>query len=628
MLKNDITDYDFPRDLADMSTDELELLSYEIRDFLIQSVARTGGHLAPNLGVVELTIALHRAFDVSNDKIVWDVGHQSYVHKILTGRASDFGMLRGFGGVSGFPKTCEDKSDVYNSGHSSTSISAAMGLAEARDILKQDHHVVAVIGDGAMTGGLAYEGLNNAGSRKTKLIVVLNDNEMSISENTGSISQHLRNLRTSKGYLEMKKSLSKTLPRIPGVGESLYRGLNAARNMVRDAVIAESIFEDMGFLYYGPVDGHNISELLQYLELAKTLDAPVLIHAITQKGKGYKNAEANPDKFHGIGPFDSETGIELNLPDTNNWSALAGKKVAAHAELGSNIVAITAAMTDGTGLSGFAEKFPDRFFDVGIAEQHAVTSAAGLALGGMRPFVFCYSSFLQRAYDQILMDVALQNLPVIFMVDRAGCVGQDGETHHGLFDLSYLGHIPNLTIFAPADEAALDAAIIDALGITDGPCAIRYSRGVPVPLPEIAQNVSRECQVIRPLVTVDAPDARIIAVGNMTRTALEAADLLSKNHNIHTEVIDAYRVKPLDEDGLARIFADGKPVITLEDNVRSGGFGEKIATFADMNGFANKTKILAWPDKFLTHGAISDLMRADGLDASGVTASVKEFLDI
>jgi 1-deoxy-D-xylulose-5-phosphate synthase len=623
MLKKNITDYDFPGDLADMSIGELELLSYEIRDFLIRSVARTGGHLAPNLGVVELTLALHRAFDVSSDKIVWDVGHQSYVHKILTGRASKFGTLRDFGGISGFPKICEDSADVYNSGHSSTSISAATGLAEARDILNQKHHVAAVIGDGAMTGGLAYEGLNNAGSRRTKLIVVLNDNEMSISENTGSISQHLRKLRTSKQYIEIKKSLSRTLPRIPGVGGSLYRGLNAARGMVRDAVIAESIFEDMGFQYYGPVDGHNISELLHYLELAKTLDGPVLIHAITQKGKGYKNAEINPDKFHGIGPFDSETGLELNRSNNKNWSALAGGKVAALAENDNNIVAITAAMTDGTGLRRFSEKYPGRFFDVGIAEQHAVTSAAGLALGGMRPFVFCYSSFLQRAYDQILMDVALQNLPVIFMVDRAGCVGQDGETHHGLFDLSYMGHIPNLTIFAPADEAALDAALADALGITDGPVAIRYPRGAPIPLPEIAQNISRAYQIIRP---VDAPDARIIAVGNMAQIALNASEALLQNCNIRAEVIDAYRVKPPDEARLAEIFADGKPVITLEDNVQSGGFGEKIVSFADEKGFANKTKILAWPDKFLTHGAVSDLMRAYGLDAEGVAAAVKEFL--
>jgi 1-deoxy-D-xylulose-5-phosphate synthase len=361
MLKKNITDYDFPRDLTDMSVEELKLLSYEIRDFLIRSLSKTGGHLASNLGAVELTLALHRVFDPEKDRIIWDVGHQSYVHKILTGRADKFDALRQFGGISGFPKTCESTSDVYDSGHSSTSISAAMGFAEARDIMGQNHDVVAVIGDGAMTGGLAYEGLNNAGSHKTRMIVVLNDNEMSISPNTGSISQHLRKLRSSQRYLEMKKALSRAIPSIPGVGEPLHRGIDRMRDMVRSAVISESIFEDLGFTYYGPIDGHNISELIQLLELAKTIRGPVLVHVMTEKGKGYRNAEARPGKFHSIGPFDSETGRELNRSDEKSWSIVSGEKVSECAARDSAVVAITAAMTDGTGLTKFAKKFPKRF---------------------------------------------------------------------------------------------------------------------------------------------------------------------------------------------------------------------------------------------------------------------------
>ncbi|MDR2610990.1 MAG: 1-deoxy-D-xylulose-5-phosphate synthase, partial [Clostridiales Family XIII bacterium] len=548
MLKKTITEYDFPNDLASLSVDELQILSYEIRDFLIHSIAETGGHLASNLGAVELTIALHRVFDPAKDKIIWDVGHQSYVHKILTGRADRFKTLRSYGGISGFPKTCESDTDVYGSGHSSTSISAAMGLAEARDILKQDHEVIAVIGDGAMTGGLAYEGLNNAGSRKTKMIVVLNDNQMSISPNTGGMSQHLRKLRSSQRYLEMKKALSRAIPRIPAVGEPLHRGIDRIRDMVRAAVISESIFEDLGFTYYGPADGHNIVEMMQFFELAKTIDGPVLIHVMTKKGKGYRNAEREPDKFHGIGPFDSETGRESYRADAKSWSAISGEKVSECAARDGGVVAITAAMTDGTGLTEFAKTYPERFFDVGIAEEHAVTSAAGLALGGLRPFVFCYSSFLQRAYDQILMEVALQKLPVIFMVDRAGCVGQDGETHHGLFDLSYLGHMPNLTIYAPADADALRRAVDAALANEGGPVAIRYPRGVPAALDWGALR-DGDHAVLEAKADSETPgddalrtlrpgaDAALLAVGGMTPVALEAAGLLAEA-GIDARVID------------------------------------------------------------------------------------------
>jgi 1-deoxy-D-xylulose-5-phosphate synthase len=622
MLKKNIIDYNFPEDLADMSADELRLLSYEIRDFLIHSVAKTGGHLAPNLGVVELSIALHRVFDAAADKIVWDVGHQSYVHKILTGRADKFDTLRQYGGISGFPKSGESVTDIYNSGHSSTSISAAMGLAEARDILKQDHNVVAIIGDGAMTGGLAYEGLNNAGSRKTRMIVILNDNEMSISPNTGSISHHLRKLRSSETYINMKKSLSRTLPRIPGVGVPLYHSLTMARNTLRSAVITESIFEDLGFTYYGPVDGHNIGDLIQNLELAKMIDGPVLIHVMTKKGKGYKNAELKPGKFHGIGPFDSETGIELTRPSAASWSHIGGGAVSAHAAEDKRIVAITAAMTDGVGLADFAKKFPDRFFDVGIAEQHAVTSAAGLALGGLRPFVFCYSSFLQRAYDQILMEVALQDLPVVFMIDRAGCVGQDGETHHGLFDLSYLGHMPNMTIYAPSCEESLRTAVSKAL-CADGPVAIRYPRGTPAAFPAVSAARTADSGAFWQV--RDGNDLTLVSAGTMTPVALEVAEKLAAD-GLGVAVVDMFRVKPLDEKGIAALLANGKPVITLEDNVVSGGFGEKLTSFIETGGYSNASHIIAWPDRFLTHGSVGDLMAADGLDVNGITAKVKAFI--
>ncbi|MDR1953406.1 MAG: 1-deoxy-D-xylulose-5-phosphate synthase [Clostridiales Family XIII bacterium] len=633
MLKKQLTDYDFPGDLRTMTEDELELLSYEIRDFLIEKIAKTGGHLAPNLGVVELTIAIHRVFDVPEDQVVWDVGHQAYVHKILTGRAGAFDSLRQYGGLSGFPKSNESAADIYNSGHSSTSISAAMGLAAARDLAGADHKVLAVIGDGAMTGGQAFEGLNNAGHRKTDLIVILNDNAMSISKNIGSLSQHLSKLRTSQAYQKMKRSLKKTITGIPGVGEGLYRGLDHVRDLMRYAVISESIFEDLGFSYYGPVDGNNLRETVEILESAKNIGGPILIHVITKKGKGYRNAEKSPDKFHSTGPFDTETGVALSKSKGDTWSGLCGKSLIALAKEDARVIAITAAMKDGTGLIPFANRFPSRFFDVGIAEAHAVTFAAGLAIGGMRPFFCCYSSFLQRAYDQIAMDVAMQNLPVVFMIDRAGNVGPDGETHHGVFDLSYLRHIPNMTVMAPADGSELFAMMAYALRREDGPCAIRYPKGIPTELTSprlkgLANDPRGDeaYHLIAPgksAVLRAGEDVEIWAVGNMAGVALAAADLLNER-GIAAKVVNPRFVKPFDEAALRAAGERGTPLLTVEDNAIKGGFGEGVLSFLAANGYENRALALGWPDTFITHGSVKRLMTKYGLDAAGVARQAEK----
>ncbi|MDR1028160.1 MAG: 1-deoxy-D-xylulose-5-phosphate synthase [Clostridiales Family XIII bacterium] len=652
MLKKRLIDYNFPEDLKGMTENELEILSYEIRDFLIEKISETGGHPAPNLGVVELTIAIHKVFDIPRDQVVWDVGHQSYVHKILTGRASAFDRLRRYGGISGFPKSNESVADVYNSGHSSTSISAAMGLAAARDRKGADHKVLAVIGDGAMTGGLAFEGLNNAGHKKTDIIVILNDNEMSIAKNTGSLSHHLSKLRSSRTYLNMKKSLKKGVTGIPIVGEGLYRGLDHLRVLMRYAVTAESIFEELGFSYFGPVDGNDLRETIELLESAKSVGGPVLIHAVTKKGKGYRNAELSPDKFHSIGPFDAETGIPRAKLKGDTWSALCGKTLIELAERDARVIAITASMTDGTGLGSFAERFPDRFFDVGIAEAHAVTFAAGLAIGGMRPFVCCYSSFLQRAYDQIAMDVAMQGLPVVFMIDRAGNVGPDGETHHGVFDLSYLRHIPNMTVMAPVDGRELAAMTAYALCGDAGPCAIRYPKGAPKAIPRgdgrltdgmrenlYADNAnlylvngapaaSAQPIVKGKSVTLrEGSDMEIWAVGNFAPVGLAAADIL-RERGISAKVVNPRFVKPFDEEALRDAGRRGIPLLTLEDNALKGGFGEGVLAFFARNGYGNRALALGWPDDFITHGSVEELMRYCGLDAASVAERAGELCGI
>lgn len=681
VFKKHLADYNFPEALKEMSEADMKLLSYEIRDFLISSVAKTGGHLAPNLGVVELTIAIHRVFDLYQDKLIWDVGHQSYVHKILTGRAAGFETLRQFGGLSGFPKRSENLSDTYDSGHSSSSISAATGIATARDIKGEDYHVLAVIGDGAMTGGLAYEGINNAGHSGTRMTVILNDNEMSISENTGSLSQHLSHLRASKTYQDMKHSLKRTIIGIPGVGERLYRGLDHMRDLMRYAVISESIFEDMGFKYYGPVDGHDLHELIEILEASKYLDGPVLIHVVTRKGKGYRNAEQHPERFHGIGPFETETGHEIvadpaKSPDRLGFSTQCCRHFVELAETDPQIVAVTAAMAEGTGLAEFAGRFPERCFDVGIAEAHAVVFAAGLALGGLHPFVFIYSTFLQRAYDHIISDVVLQQLPVVFMIDRAGLVGADGETHHGIFDLSYLSHMPGLTVLTPVDGNDLMLMMNWAVK-AERPVAIRYPKDLTAEVSARcksdahikALDVRKEIKDFPGMIGTEGKDSvqtrhadrenidettfaelksggdiLILAVGAMTQTALMASDILEES-GIGAAVTAVRKVSPLDKKGLMAFAAKGVPILTVEDNVLRGGFGETAAAcvlteYPALRALHSQLsrskpeediqqanmKCLGWEDEFIPHGGIAALRSAYGLDAEGIAKAARAFL--
>lgn len=611
MLKRILTEYNFPEDLKKMTEKEIELLPYEIRDYLIENVSKTGGHLASNLGVVELTIAIHKVFDSPTDKIVWDVGHQSYIHKILTGRAADMCTIRCYEGMSGFPKRDESVHDCFETGHSSTSISAATGFAVARDLAGQNHEVIAVIGDGALTGGLAYEGLNNAGDSKSKMIVILNDNGMSISNSTGAIARHLSKLRVSTTYLDLKRQLKKTLKGIPCVGEGLYMGAEHLRDSIKYAIIQGAIFEEFGFKYIGPVDGHKLSDLIDTLTVAKTMDGPVLIHVLTTKGKGYKNAENNPNKFHGIGPFDPTTGVQMGTTTEISFSQVFGEKIQKLAANNDKIVVVCAAMTDGTGLEKFKEEFPNRIFDVGIAEAHAVTFAAGLAQGGLKPVVAIYSTFLQRAYDQILMDVCLQNLPVIFAIDRAGNVGQDGETHHGIFDLSYLDHMPNLTILAPKDGQELSEMIEYAVSL-NGPCAIRYPRGT-------ASDVKIE--------KTKGTDVEIWAVGKMVSISVDACELL-KQMNIDAGVINVKRIKPLDQAGIVASAKRVKHIVTVEDNSVIGGFGQQLSSLLLEKGIHDvKVTTIGWPDKFVEHGSIDELFEKYMLDARGVAERIRKAVE-
>ncbi|WP_027398583.1 1-deoxy-D-xylulose-5-phosphate synthase [Anaerovorax odorimutans] len=623
-MKNNLLSHNLPDDLKNMNEKQLELLSYEIRDFLLEKLTKTGGHVASNLGIVELTIALHTIFDSPKDKIIWDVGHQTYVHKILTGRAENFDNLRMLGGMSGFPKREESNHDMFDTGHSSNSISAAMGFAASRDLKGEDYSVIAVIGDGALTGGIAYEGLNNAGSSKSKMIVILNDNEMSISKNTGGISQHLGKLRASKSYLELKKQLKKTLKKIPKVGDGIYSGLEHLRDTLKYAIVPGAIFEELGFKYFGPIDGHNIHDLLEALYVAKIMEEPVLVHVITKKGKGYRNAEVNPSKFHGIGPFNSETGNTLSSSANLTYSNVFGNKLIQLAKEDSKIVAISAAMIDGTGLRKFSDQFPDRIFDVGIAEAHAVTFAAGLALNGFKPVVAIYSTFLQRAYDEILIDVCMQNLPVIFAIDRCGVVGADGETHHGIFDLSYLSHMPNITILAPKDGREL-AEMLEYATKIDGPCAIRYPKG----------EATNHCDVIKKSAPIDGKievintgkDVTIIALGNMVSIGIEACKKISL-HGLDVGLVNARFIKPLDEEGILELANNTKCIITLEDNILEGGFGDKVEKLLIEKCKKNiKIKAMGWSNQFIEHGSNKQLFEKYGLDSESIAERVCDFFE-
>ncbi|NPV28548.1 MAG: 1-deoxy-D-xylulose-5-phosphate synthase [Firmicutes bacterium] len=605
-----------PSDLRSLTFAELEALAREIRAYLLDTVSRTGGHLAPNLGVVELTIALHRVFDSPRDKIIWDVGHQCYVHKILTGRRKQFSTLRQYGGLSGFPKARESEHDSFGTGHSSTSISAALGFALARDLKKENYAVVAVIGDGALTGGMAFEAMNHAGHLGTRLIVVLNDNEMSIANNVGALSGYLSRLRTDPLYHRSKEEIEEVLRRIPNIGPRMVRAVERFKDSLKYLLVSGMLFEELGFTYLGPIDGHNLRLLSLTLERAKGLPGPVLIHVYTKKGKGYPPAERNPDKFHGLGPFNLETGEPLSSGPAPTFTQTFGECLIRIARENPGVVAITAAMPDGTGLTEFARKFPDRFFDVGIAEQHAVTLAAGLAKSGCRPVVAIYSTFLQRAYDQILHDVALQKLPVIFALDRGGLVGEDGETHQGIFDLSYLRHIPGMILMAPKDQNELVELLWSALNY-EGPVAIRYPRGAGFALnvnldPPPARLSPGQGELLR-----EGKDFVIVAVGPSVYTALKAAEVLAEQGK-DVAVINSRFVKPLDEALILSWAERTKRVLTLEENVRAGGFGSAVLEFLADRGFRGEVVRIGIPDCFVEHGAPEILRRQYGLDVDGV----------
>lgn len=608
--------------LKNLDIKQLNLLASEIREFLVEKVSKTGGHLASNLGIVELTLAIHKVFDSPRDKIVWDVGHQSYVHKIVTGRKDRFETLRKLGGISGFPKTSESIHDCFNTGHSSTSISAALGLARARDIKKENYSVIAVIGDGALTGGMAFEALNDAGRSPNDLIVVLNDNEMSIARNVGGLSSYLSKIRTEPFYFKVKEDIDLILNKIPAIGKSATKVLDVAKGTIKYAIMPGMIFEELGFKYIGPIDGHNLNELIKVFSRARLFKGPVLIHVYTQKGKGYTYAEESPRRFHGISPFKVETGELVNKKGLT-YSKVFRKRIVEIAERDKDIVAITAAMPHGTGLDLFAEKFKDRFFDVGIAEQHAVTMAAGMARNGLKPVVAIYSSFLQRAYDQILHDVALQNLNVVFAIDRAGIVGEDGETHQGIYDISFLSHIPNMTIMAPCDYSEFNMMLEFAFSQNKGPIAIRYPRGSgPESLTEARPIVRGKGVKI-----IEGSDVTIVAIGDMVEVSLEAAELL-RDWGIDAEVINARFVKPLDEEEIINSAKKTGKVATVESNTILGGFGSKVLKVINDRRIHAEVKIFGFPDWPICHGSKNELFERYGLDSQSLAYNIKQFVDI
>ena len=626
-------------DLRKLNINEKNILAQEIREYILEVVSKNGGHLASNLGIVELTLAIHDVFDLSKDRVVWDVGHQSYVHKILTGRKEELKTIRTLDGLAGFPKTSESETDCFNTGHSSTSISAAMGMAKARDLKNEDHSVIAVIGDGALTGGMALEALNHVGSSRTRMIVILNDNEMSISKNIGGINKLLTRLRAKKKYTISNKKGRKIIEKIPLVGDSIVRGVTKLKKSIKQLILPKMYFEEIGFKYLGPVDGHNIEDLEYLLSSAKELDEPVLIHVLTKKGKGYKPAEENPDRFHGTGPFNIETG-EATKKKSKDYSKAFGEKLIELAEKNEKIVAITAAMRDGTGLKSFSEKFPERFFDVGIAEQHALTFAAGLAKEGMIPFVPIYSSFYQRAYDQVIHDICIQKLPVIMCVDRAGCVGNDGETHQGLYDMAFFKLVPNITIMAPKDFEEL-AQMMDFAIDLKAPVVIRYPRGGEADIKfekhegielgqeesgqvKLVQNELRQIELGKAEILREGEDVTIIGIGKMTATAMNVANKLEKD-GIHAEVINARFLKPIDENAIKESISKTKFVITIEDGTEIGGLGSSVKELIVNNNIEDvKIKCFAYPDEFIKHGSVPELEKVYGLDYESICDYVRE----
>lgn len=610
-------------DIKNIPKEEYDELADEIRNFLIEVISKNGGHLASNLGVVELTMALHLALDLPEDKIIFDVGHQSYTHKILTGRKEGFDELRSYGGMSGFPKRRENECDCFDTGHSSTSISAGLGIVTANEIMRKKGTVVSVIGDGALSGGMAYEGLNNAARLKRNFIIILNDNNMSISENVGGMSTYLSNLRAGEAYNELKNGVVDVLNKIPAIGGKLVTKIRKTKSSIKQLVIPGMLFEDMGITYLGPVDGHNINQLVKIISEAKKLDHAVLIHVITKKGKGYIPAEKHPSSFHGVEPFNIQTGLPLTKKEKPTYTDVFAKGIVKLAKEDEAVAAITAAMPDGTGLKKFMQTYPERFFDVGIAEEHAVTYAAGLAAAGMKPYVAIYSSFLQRAYDQILHDVCIQDLPVIFMVDRAGLVGADGETHQGIFDLSYLSNIPNMNIFAPKNRYEL-AAVIEYSRNFNHPLAIRYPRGTAY---DGLKEFNSPIEHGKSEIIYKEKDIALLAVGSMVEVAIEIREAL-KEKGYSVSLVNARFVKPVDEKLLENLNENHRLIVTMEENVLNGGFGERVLRITrDMN-LKYKVINVAIPNVYVEHGNIEILKSEIGLDKETILNKIQKNIDM
>lgn len=609
-------------DIKKIDPKDYKQLAEEIRSFLIEKISENGGHLGSNLGTVELTMALHLVLDLPEDKIIWDVGHQSYTHKLLTGRRDGFDTLRKFGGMSGFPKRKESRCDAFDTGHSSTSISAGLGLVKARDIQHKDYKVVSVIGDGSLTGGMAYEALNNASRMGSNFIIVLNDNNMSIAENIGGISNYLNGIRTNQKYLELKDSIYYGLKDGSKKSQKVVRSIQNVKNSIKQLVIPGMFFEDMGITYLGPVDGHDIRALKKVLNEAKSVKNAVLVHVLTQKGKGYEPARKHPSRFHGAEPFDIETGIPKKQKELATYTDVFATVVNKLAEKDDRIVAITAAMPDGTGLKRFSIKYPDRFFDVGIAEEHAVTFAAGLAAGGLKPIVAIYSSFLQRAYDQIIHDVCIQNLPVIFAIDRAGLVGSDGETHQGIFDLSYLSGIPNMHIMAPKNKWELSDMLKFAVDF-DGPIAVRYPRGVAC---DSMKEQRAPIEYGKAELLKKGKDIALLAVGSMVQTALFVDELLQKK-GIDATIVNARFVKPIDTDMVDTLLKDHRMIVTMEENVLCGGFGEHVLSYVQQTCPGIRVLPVALPDSYVEHGNVDLLKKEVGIDAETIADTVSAAWD-
>lgn len=610
-----------PNDIKEMEKDELRPLAKEIRRFLVHKISHTGGHLASNLGVVELTMALHLCCNLPEDKIVWDVGHQSYTHKILTGRKDGFEHLRQFGGMSGFPKQSESDCDAFDTGHSSTSISVALGLAKARDLKKQDHKIFAVIGDGALSGGMAYEAMNNAARLKSNLVIVLNDNQMSISKNVGGMSSYLGKIRTNGNYTELKEEVENALSKLPHLGDKLTSRIRGIKDLIKRVFIPGMLFEDMGLTYIGPIDGHNIHQMVTAFQSASKMKEAVIVHVCTHKGKGYRPAEKNPSYFHGVSPFNIKDGSSRHNGETaKTYTDIFSDTILEAAKEREDIVSVSAAMPSGTGLTAMASKYPKRFFDVGIAEEHAVTFAAGMAAGGLKPVVAIYSTFLQRAYDQILHDVCIGKLPVVFAVDRAGLVGSDGETHQGIFDIAYLRSMPNMTVMAPKNAWELRQMMLFALE-QNTPTAIRYSRGAAW---EGLQDHQQEITMGKAEWICEGQEIALLAVGNMVETAMWVREHL-KAEGQKVSVVNMRFVKPIDKEVLQKIKERHSKVVTLEEGVFNGGFGEAVSAW--YQGTPMRVLNIALPDQFIEHGSVTELKKKYGLDPESITQKILSWED-